>query len=526
MYILILMEGKLGLVRYVPVVACLLAFVFAAFVSYFVLGGIPHMVDEVVYLFQAKTFASGRLFVESPVPSFYDYHLVYINPFRQFAKFPPAWPALLAVGVLSGLPWLVNPLLNAVNVYLIYSIGKLLYGWRVGVVAAVLACLSPFMIFMAASYLGHTASLFFLLFMFYFGLRYHESGRLFFAGLSGFSWGLLTAVRIADGVGMGLMLFAVLYVFDAGLVKMRSPRRTAVVLAAACFLAVSAFHLAYNSALTGSLFVSPSSAFILQEYPDTPHCDDFGFGERGCGMGGGFISGYGGQTNYNFKTMILNQSSNLKYLNTELFGWPLTSFVFIIALLYFGRQRRVDTVLIILTVVWCLARGFWWPIGIEYGARYYHILIAFLVLLTSRGIYEMSSMLSEKCGRAEGARKVKSLSVAVVLLFLWSFSYTLPSMAAGYGGNYQSIVSKFNPAVYYQLKDMKLDNAVVVLPNEYWGSGFILNDPALRSNVLFISDKRFNQSKELITSKYPGRGCFIYERLGEYTDYRLTPCGT
>jgi hypothetical protein len=49
--------------------------------------------------------------------------LVRITDFRddqghRFSQFSPGWPALLAVGVNLGTPWLINPLLGALLIFL------------------------------------------------------------------------------------------------------------------------------------------------------------------------------------------------------------------------------------------------------------------------------------------------------------------------------------------------------------------------------------------------------------------------
>ena len=106
-------------------ILCILAFATTAAVAYFAFERLPHLEDEVAYLFQARTMALGRLTVPSPEPK-----QAFWTPFvldhqgQRFGKYPPGWPSILAAGVLAGLPWLVNPLLAALSLYLIYRLGK------------------------------------------------------------------------------------------------------------------------------------------------------------------------------------------------------------------------------------------------------------------------------------------------------------------------------------------------------------------------------------------------------------------
>ena len=84
--------------------------------------------DDYSYLYQAKLFASGKLSAEDPIynPSLPFYGCIETYCLRdyqghRFSKYPPGWPALLAVGVKLGVPWLVDPLLGALLIFLILN---------------------------------------------------------------------------------------------------------------------------------------------------------------------------------------------------------------------------------------------------------------------------------------------------------------------------------------------------------------------------------------------------------------------
>ncbi len=144
--------------------------------------------DEWSYLIQAHIFSHGRLAVPSPMHrEFFDYvHIV--NNGRYYSKYPPGWPCLLAIGVFLGVPRLVNPLLGAGTLLLLYTMGKKLYTPQIGLLAALFALASPYFLFNTASYFAHTASLFFvalLLFLLMQGWDERSSLYFFLAGLSG-----------------------------------------------------------------------------------------------------------------------------------------------------------------------------------------------------------------------------------------------------------------------------------------------------------------------------------------------------
>jgi hypothetical protein len=90
-------------------VPCLLA---TLCISYLVLGPFPHVPDSYSYLFQAKLMAAGRITTSTELNEFFEVPWNVIREGRVFSHYPPGWPALLAVGVLAGVPAAVNPVIG------------------------------------------------------------------------------------------------------------------------------------------------------------------------------------------------------------------------------------------------------------------------------------------------------------------------------------------------------------------------------------------------------------------------------
>jgi hypothetical protein len=77
----------------------------------------PNVQDGVAYLFQAKTFALGRLWAPAPaVPAFFREEFVLIFHGHWFSKYPPGWAVPLSLGVLARVPWLTGPVLSAAGI--------------------------------------------------------------------------------------------------------------------------------------------------------------------------------------------------------------------------------------------------------------------------------------------------------------------------------------------------------------------------------------------------------------------------
>lgn len=122
--------------------------------------GIPHLEDEIAYVWQARAIAEGKLTVDSPPQS-----ESFLVPFvvdhngQRFGKYPLGWPVVLAISIRLGIRSLVNPLLAGLGVWLTYRLGKKVFGETVGMIAAVLTLTSPFFLINSGTLLSHSFGL-------------------------------------------------------------------------------------------------------------------------------------------------------------------------------------------------------------------------------------------------------------------------------------------------------------------------------------------------------------------------------
>lgn len=184
----------------------LFSMVMSAFVSRSVFERLPHLEDEVAYLFQAKTYAGGHLVIDSPDPrrAFWQPFVVdYGLTGKRFSKYSPGWPLLLALGVAGGQPWLVNALLSALTVALVYRLGREIFDADTGVIAAALTAFSPMALLLNATLMGHTAALCAATLFFYAYWRIEQrKNALKWGAVAGVALGLVIINRPLTAIGI------------------------------------------------------------------------------------------------------------------------------------------------------------------------------------------------------------------------------------------------------------------------------------------------------------------------------------
>ena len=137
-------------------VLALLTILSAAWITDHVFEGLPHLEDEMAYVWQAQAIEGGHLTLPTPpCPRCFLQPFVVDHEGLRSGKYPPGWPALLAVARWLGLQDRINPSLSGLAVWLIYRLGKKLTNERIGLLAAFLAATSPLFLMNSGALLAH-----------------------------------------------------------------------------------------------------------------------------------------------------------------------------------------------------------------------------------------------------------------------------------------------------------------------------------------------------------------------------------
>jgi hypothetical protein len=194
----------------IVLVLVLFSFGMAGLVSRTVFERLPHLEDEMAYLFQARTYARGNLVIESPAPS-----RAYWQPFvvdhdgRRFGKYTPGWPLQLMIGEMMGQAWVINAFLASMTVAVVYRLGHEIYNPETGLIAAALVAFSPMALLLNATLMGHTAALFAaVLFMYAYWRIERGKWVLLWGAVAGLALGVLIANRALTAVAVALPFVA------------------------------------------------------------------------------------------------------------------------------------------------------------------------------------------------------------------------------------------------------------------------------------------------------------------------------
>jgi len=391
----------------------------AAALSFFSYERHPHIPDEVVYLLHARYLAEGMLAMPAPpVPEAFNIDLMNYEADRWFCPVPPGWPAMLALGVLIGAAWLVNPILGGLNVLLAYALARELYDRRAARLTALLLCFSPWHVLMAMNFMPHTFTLTCALGAAVAVTRARRSDKTKracgWALLGGVAAGMVGLIRPLEGLVVAGLIG--LWVIGVGGRRLKISGMAAFALG---LIAVGAAVMPYNKLLTGSPTKFPIMAYTDKYYG--PKTNALGFGpERGLGWALDPYPGHG------LRDVLVNSNLNLTSINIELFGWSMGSLLFIALLVFAGQTRGRDYLMLATIAAVFVAHIFYWfSGGPDFGARYWYLMIIPCVALTVRGIQFLEEKLNHgPAGFTEdGARVIISVlslcALTLVNYFPW-----------------------------------------------------------------------------------------------------------
>jgi len=470
------------------------AFVLVSFISRYIFENIPHIEDEMTYVWQAKVYSRYQLGVPTPdCPKCFLVPFVIENGGYRYSKYPPGWPAVLSLGLQVNARGFINPFLAALCVWLMYRLtAKFLKPWT-AVLSAFLLVSSPFFLMNASSLLSHTWSLFLSLVFIIAWLDSWNEAKVvpvWVAVLtSSIALGLLLLTRplTAFAVSVPFALHGLFLWF-----KGSKSQKKFLFLFLFIIALFTATYLTWQNALTGSLTTNP---YVLY----WPY-DRIGFGpDVGLNPDG-----------HTIKHAIDNTLFSLNYGSSDLLGWQGLSWLFLLPGIFALRKKPhallVSSVMASIILIYAL----YWIGSWILGPRYYYEGLIGALLLTTAGLEWSFNHTHPRLNLHFGNKKTTIQKVivgvtAAIMIGINIFNY-LPVRLAGLRGLYGITASQLS----FLQSDVvqKLAPALIIIhPQDNWleyGALLEISSPYLDSPIV-ISYNRGTELNQVAADYLPDR---------------------
>jgi len=359
------MAAKSGLIYFM---LALLTALGALLIGHYIFADEYITTDEHSYLFEAGLLAKGKLSLSCPplTDAFFHRMIICDDQAGWVSRYPPAQILWLIPGVMLGEPRIMTAVAAFLSVWFLIKAGR-----RLGIpggITALLLLISPYFWLMQGTVLSHTSALAATALMIWAYLVWIQERKISFAVIAGLAWAFLFMGRSYTAIWIALP-----FAIDA-LIRLTQTRTRPVFLGTLGFALSAgtgiAAYLIYNYLITGDALLS---TYLYYDASDT-----LGFGLR---HGRLHTPELGWQY---FK-------DNVSALNTSLWGFKGSLWVWL-ALALFGWRKRVSALLLaIVALVWLAYIAFWFPGISEIESIYYYETLVFMILSAGMGVNRLFS---------------------------------------------------------------------------------------------------------------------------------------
>jgi hypothetical protein len=443
-------------------VAAGLTFLACAAVARLVLEGFAISADELAYIFQARTYAEGRLWADPPpmAAALQFPHLWNVDG-KWVSQYLPGWSLVMAPAAALQAPlWLVNPLVAAASVATFFVLARQYVSRETAWMGLAALVGSAFFLMTYGSYFNHgfttLAGLAFALC----GCRYWRDGRVWDALLAGACIGAMGLTRPQNA-----LVFAAPFLVFLALAKGRRAGLFWFGLGGAPFLAAL---LAYDWSMTGHP-LKPVQMMTVREPVGIP-------------------------TALGVKRVIQRLLRLPEWTSPVLlFGWAG-------AFLLLLKRRGFDFTDWIMPVTFVALMFYGGQGGPQFGSRYFFEAWPFAILT----VLKVLEPLLKDTARPGVASWIASGLLAVVAL---QIAYLPPRMLREHKLS-EDAQAPFDATA-------RLTHALVLFSDgrtfrQPFAADFLLNTPHVeRQNVIYARDLK-QKNNELVAA-YPGRAVYVWK---------------
>jgi hypothetical protein len=388
--------------------------------------------DENTYVFMARVFATGKLYLASLSPEirpFFDNPFI-INDGKWYGMYFPGHPLVLALGALVGAERWVPSLVAILSVLIGYLVSRRIFGARVAAISAILFPVTVYLVLPSASLLSHSTAALTLLVFVYAAIRIEECPE-------DVRWWVVAGMALAwAGITRPLApaAFAIPWLFGLTL-RLKKTRDSRAWAGGALFCAIGLIGITllcgYNYVLTGNPLETPYQRFSQ-------------LNSNHALLAGKLPAPWPLPTIYEIGHTILR-------LNFWEFGWPLS-------LLFVPFFRRTSMAIRLLLSA-CAVPGAYALIGMTnvyaLGPTHYSEVAILVCILSASGIEELVARARSWPSGERWARFVMAVPVAGATCMLLVF---LPIHAASLRQ-----MSELTRAPYELVEEIGLDRAIVLV---------------------------------------------------------------
>ena len=452
----------------------------------FVFDGNPRNVDGFAQLFQARIFLEGRLWNTPPaeLAHFATLQMI-LGPTKWLSQYPPGQSVLLAIGLIAGKWWLLNPFIAAVFALATWRVARWCTDESTARLTMILLCLAPFVVAVAASEMSHLAAA--------------------TVGMSAAALAIMATERPLFGLGCGLLI---------GLMTLFRPLdAVAASVPAGVILLGWAAHRsrAIAGAVAGGLVGAIPTLW-------------FNWVTNGSPATFGYTTLWGPQHSLGFHPVpwgepltliraIARSGMDLHQLNAYLLDSTVP--VLLVVAVGFVAGRRLigsrDAIPFVAVLSLLLPLFFYWHRDVFYGPRFLYSVVAWFVILLARGL-----VLLRRSGTADDRRGPGlTIAFAVLASIAFGLAFNTPDRIR----IYRQSTPDFSLHPDRDAARAGVTQAVVLIPDG-WGSRLIvrmwqLGVPVQQTNRIYASIDACTLEEALSAAE---RDVALRSRLGSTLD--------
>lgn len=442
--------------------------IFIYFINYFAFNARPHIIDSIVQLYQSKLFLAGKIVL--PLPEnwyFFLLHNILVTEEFWASQYLPGQSIIYTFGYLINNLSLIPSILSIGSVYYLFKLTKLLFDLKTARVAIFLQVISPFFLFLGASYKEHLSVFFFLVCFCYYQLKWLRESKLSFFVFAITALGFALNIRPLNAI-----IFSLIFLLPSTkkVFKDKNFKLIPLAILLVSILLIPSFIYNYN--ITGSIF---NTGFIKN---------------WGAGHSLGFHEDPWGR-DFTFYYGVVHQLMNLTLFNEYVFYGLIPALLPIAIFFIFKKEiKKAAKFLLFAFILTPIIFIFYWHTDFYLGPRFLYEGLIFYFPLIAHILVEVNQSVKERFVYGLSLELFFKIALLVALIVQIFFG-VIPKTEM-----YKRSMKNFKFSLADLLEEKQIKKALVFVKVS-WGSRIIskLRSFELPNHMVEISYKNVDHCK-------------------------------